>query len=94
MKANAKYVEDSQPIDESNYLMYRDANNLYGWASSERWPFSCLEFDNHTTVYQVLQTRDTSPQNYLTKVDLVVPEHLHDKYKQKNVATMSRIMNP
>ena len=30
--------------------MYWDENNLYGWAMSERLPFSCLEDIKNTTL--------------------------------------------
>ena len=37
------------PEQESNYVMYWDAHNLYEWAMSECLPLCCLEFDNHAT---------------------------------------------
>ena len=44
VKANNKYLEDydsnkSQSLSSSsNYLVYLDANNLYGWAMSQPPP--------------------------------------------------------
>ncbi|MFM7985283.1 MAG: hypothetical protein ACKPKO_38790 [Candidatus Fonsibacter sp.] len=46
VKANNKYVDDFKPEEDSNYIMYWDANNLYGWAMSEYLPYGCLEFEN------------------------------------------------
>jgi len=37
-KANNKYLSDYNPELEDSYLMYLDANNLYGWAMCERLP--------------------------------------------------------
>src|SRR5690606_24125883 len=31
-KANNKYLPDFNPKEASKYIVYRDANNLYGWA--------------------------------------------------------------
>ena len=47
-KANTKYMRDFNPEEENSYLMYLDANNLYGWAMSQSLPFGdfkWLEFD-------------------------------------------------
>jgi hypothetical protein len=36
----------TKKIEESNYIMYWDANNLYGWAMSQHLPYKDLKFDN------------------------------------------------
>ena len=38
VKANNNYLEDYNSSKSSNYLLYLDANNLYGWAMSQKLP--------------------------------------------------------
>ena len=39
-KANNPYVTDYNPDEKDDYIMYYDANNLYGWAMSQPLPYS------------------------------------------------------
>ena len=37
-KANNKYIKEYNQESHSKYVMYLDANNLYGWAMSQYLP--------------------------------------------------------
>jgi hypothetical protein len=84
VKANNKYVENFDEEKESNYLMYWDANNLYGWAMSQSLPYKNIKFDTNISIEDVLKTSDDDEVGYIIELDLLVPknEKLHDKLKE------------
>ena len=47
-EANNKYMKDFNPDKPSSYIQYLDANNLYGWAMSQKLPthdFKWIDYD-------------------------------------------------
>ena len=80
-KANNKYMKNYNKKKASKYLMYVDANNLYGWAMSRKLPTKSFywltdkEIKNLFKV-QVKQFWERTP--CILEVDLEYPEELHD----------------
>ena len=68
--------------EPTKYLLYLDANNLYGWAMSQPLPtgeFRCIEFRKDrslkTIVEELVEKKD---YGYLLEVDEAYPKELHD----------------
>ena len=80
-KANNKYMKDYNKNEASKYLMYVDANNLYGCAMSEKLPvhgFNWLTNQEIKNLFnnQIVQVWEKTP--CILEVDLEYPEELHD----------------
>ena len=80
-KANNKYMKDFNQMELSKYLMYVDANNLYGWAMSQKLPVHSFKWMTNKEIenlfkVQVVQFWERTP--CILEVDLEYPEELHD----------------
>ena len=45
-KANSKYMKNYNENIESSYIIYLDANKLYGWVMSQKLPVNGLKWLN------------------------------------------------
>ena len=79
-KANNKYLPNFRLDEESKYIIYLDANNLYGWTMSQPLPMNSFawltedEFDG----LDISNVSDDSDIGYILEVDLEYPTELHD----------------
>ncbi|KAK3754327.1 hypothetical protein QZH41_017838 [Actinostola sp. cb2023] len=84
------YRDGYDPEQHNNYLMYLDANNLYGWAMSQALPvnnFGWLTEQEATELQQDLMTLpDDGTEGYILEVDLSYPEELHDLHNDYPLA--------
>ena len=72
-EANNKYMKIYDQLKLISYIMYLDANNLYGWAMSEPLPYGEFHW---------IETDRVLPKVFgkcrIYEVDLKCPEELHD----------------
>lgn len=95
-KANNKYMSNYNPNVESSYIVYLDANNLYGWAMSQALPIGDYKFDDVTqfTSESIMNIDDNSERGYIFEVDLDVPVEKHDYFNDYPLAPESTLFKP
>ena len=84
-KANNKYMKNYNPEEASKYIMYLDANNLYGWAMSQYLPTGGFEWLTEEEV-DLSKYNDESEKGLVLEVDLEYPEELHDLHNDYPLA--------
>ena len=80
-KANNKYMENYDENKESSYIRYLDANNLYGWAMSQKLPknnFKWVEDTSRINEEFIKNYNENSNKGYILDVDVKYPKKLHD----------------
>ena len=78
--------------EESSYIQYLDANNLYGWAMSKKLPINgCKWFDNDKTAEHVINEEFIKNYNendkkvYILEKDVKYPKKLRDLHSDLSV---------
>jgi hypothetical protein len=86
LKANNKYLETYDETQESNYIMYLDANNLYGLSMSKQLPHSCFKWVENISEQEVREHDPEGETGYILEVDLEYPKELHDEHNDYPLA--------
>ena len=87
-KANNKYMNESfNEKDPSKYIVYLDANNLYGWAMSKPLPIHGFEW------MKVDELETWELYSCILEVDLECPENLHDLHNDYPLAPEQIVVN-
>ena len=84
-KANNKYMKDLyNPDEESIYLQYLDANNLYGWAMVQNLPTHGFKWENGEdfTPEKIDELVKKDKRGYLLEVDVKYPKELHENHNE------------
>ena len=72
-KANNKYMKDYDKNKESSYLKYWNANNLYGWALSQKLPVNEFEWIEETSQFDkdfIKSYNEESDKGYFLEVNV------------------------
>ena len=80
-KANNKYMENYNENKEPSYIQYLDANNLYGWAMSQKLPvnnFKWVEDISRINEEFIKNYNENSNKGYTLEVDVKYPKKLHN----------------
>ena len=87
-KANNKYMKEYDEKAPSKYIMYLDANNLYGWAMSQYLPtggFRWLSEDEINNFNLGKYEKDHN-NGFIFEVDLGYPKNLHELHNDYPLA--------
>ena len=87
-KANNKYMSEYDEKEPSKYIMYLDANNLYGWAMSQYLPTGGFKWLTEKQINKInlAQYNEDSNKGLLVEVDLEYPKELHDLHNDYPLA--------
>ena len=84
-KADNKYMKEYNNKTPSKYIMYLDANNLYGWAMSQYLPTGGFRWMTQKQIDKIDLTKykEDNKKGLILEVDLEYPKelhHLHNDY--------------
>ena len=81
-KANNKYMKNYNKNEESCYIQYLDANNLYGWAMSQKLPvngFKWIDTSEHVINEELIKNyNENDIKGYILEVDVKYPKKIHN----------------
>lgn len=100
-KANNSFLKDFNTIEESKFIIYLDANNLYGHSICQPLPIGNFRFREDLIddlsmkeLYRITKDNTTDidikltirQTNFILEVDLEYPESLHDMHNDLPLA--------
>ena len=80
-KANNIYIKNYNNNEESSYIQYLDANNLYGWAMSKKLPVNSFRWLNSDKINEINEDfikNYNDDKGYILEVDVKYPKRLHE----------------
>ena len=83
-KENNKYMTNYNKDVIASYLMYLDANNLYGWAMSQKLPVKDFKWVKNLSKFNedfIKNYDENSDKGYFFEVDIDYPKELFNLHK-------------
>ena len=79
-KANNKYMKNYSNNEESSYIQYLDANNLYGWAMSKKLPVNGFKWADNDKMNEenIKNYNENDKKGHIFEVDVKNPKQLHE----------------
>ena len=80
-KGNNKYMKNYNNNEESSYIQYLDANNLYGWAVSQKLPVNGFRWFDSDKINEINEEfiknyNENDSKGYILEVDVKYPKRL------------------
>jgi len=87
-KANDKYMKNYDEKVPSKYIMYLDANNLYGWAMSQYLPKGNFRWITEKEIEKInlAKYKEDSKKVLILEVDLEYSKELHNLHNDYPLA--------
>ena len=92
-KANNPQVADYDPSKPNKYIMYLDANNLYGWAMSKPLPKRDFKWKRvMPTEEDIMKKKENAKNGWILEVDLEYPTELHEQHNSYPLAPEKKVV--
>ena len=87
-KANNKYMKKYDEKAPSKYIMYLDANNLYGWAMSQYLPTGSFRWITEKQINKIdlAKCKEDGKKGLILEVDLEYPKELNNLHNDYPLA--------
>ena len=94
-KADDKYLQSYDVNKPSKFIMYLDANNLYGWAMSQYLPYGRFKWliKKEIDKFNVNSIECNCIDGYILEVDLEYPNELQEMHSDYPLATKKLKIN-
>jgi len=95
-QANNPLVEGYDPSKPNTWIIYLDANNLYGTAMSEPLPVGnfCFLSQDEISDFDVMKIPANGDTGYIVECDFKYPEKLHDLHTDVTILTWRWNISP